>query len=439
MKYYIQKIMQSLSTQRWVLLLCVLMTVSGVQASDFLNRLKALPGISQITSLESDYYPEKYEMFIDQALDPKNPAAGSFKQRVIVGHVGFDRPTVIVTEGYAAGYATNPRYREELTQLLNANLVFVEYRFFDKSTPSPCQWEYLTVENSMYDLHKVNTTFKEIYKNKWIATGISKGGQTTMCYRAFFPDDVDVSVPYVGPLSKGIVDGRHEPFIAKKVNNKEGREKVKAFQTEVLKRKVTMMPMFKNYCKKHKYQFRAPYEEIFDFVVLEYSFAFWQWGTPVENIPALENDNKTLFNHLMSISEPNYFAQGSPTMPFFVQAAKELGYYGYDIRPFKKYLSIKNGKDYLQRLMLPEELEGIEFDKTLYKKVRRFLKKNDLPMIFIYGGDDPWTATGVTWLKNKEEMKCYILPGGSHRTRIGSFDKTTREEIMQTLQTWLSR
>ena len=428
----------SLCSLRWTFMLGLLLVVSGLQASDILNQLKALPGISQITTLKSEVYPEKYELFIDQALDAKNPSAGSFKQRVIVGHVGVDRPTVIVTEGYAAGYATHPRYEEELTRLLNANLIFVEYRYFDKSTPSPCQWEYLTVENSMYDLHKVTTTFKQLYKNKWIATGISKGGQTAMCYRAFFPEDVDITVPYVGPLSKALVDGRHEPFIAKKVNTKEGREKVKAFQTEVLKRKITMMPLFRNYCEAHNYKFRAPYEEIFDLVVMEYSFAFWQWGTPLSTIPACENDNQTLFNHLIEVSEPNYFAQGSPTLSFFVQAAKELGYYGYDIRPFKKYLTIRNGKDYLQRLMLPEELEGIPFDKTLYKKTKRFLKKNDLPMIFIYGEDDPWTASGVTWLKSKKEMKCYILPGGSHRTRISSFDKSTREEIMKTLQTWLA-
>ena len=38
-------------------------------------------------------------------------------------HVGFDRPTVLVTEGYAAHYATHPRYQEELSKLFNANPV----------------------------------------------------------------------------------------------------------------------------------------------------------------------------------------------------------------------------------------------------------------------------------------------------------------------------
>lgn len=127
------------------------------------KKLQSLPGITDIKPLESNAYPEKYVLFIEQLLDPKHPEAGSFKQRIILGHIGFDRPTILVTEGYAATYALAPRYQEELSKRLNANLVFVEYRYFDASTPDPCNWDYLTVENSLYDLHHVTTTFKQLY------------------------------------------------------------------------------------------------------------------------------------------------------------------------------------------------------------------------------------------------------------------------------------
>ena len=55
--------------------------------------------------------------------------------------------------------------------------------------------------------------------------------------------------------------------------------------------------------------------------------------------------------------------------------------------------------------MLPPELSNLKFDKTLYNKVVKFLKENDPEMIYIYGGNDPWTASGVTWLKNKKNIK----------------------------------
>ena len=86
--------------------------------TELLKKLQSLPGITDIKPLESNAYPEKYVLFIEQLLDPKHPEAGSFKQRIILGHIGFDRPTILVTEGYAATYALAPRYQEELSKRL---------------------------------------------------------------------------------------------------------------------------------------------------------------------------------------------------------------------------------------------------------------------------------------------------------------------------------
>ena len=186
-------------------LLLFFLSVMTVMAApgDLQEKLAALKGISGIEKLQSDYYPEKYVVRITQQVDPKDPAAGTFTQRVIVGHVGYDRPTIIVTEGYGAAYALNPKYQEELSKLLNANLVFVEYRYFLESTPEPKNWDYLTAENSAYDLHNVPQYIQADLSRENGSVPVSvRGGQTTMLYRAFFPDDVDFSVPYVGPLCK---------------------------------------------------------------------------------------------------------------------------------------------------------------------------------------------------------------------------------------------
>lgn len=146
---------------------------------------------------------------------------------------------------------------------------------------------------------------------------------------------------------------------------------------EVLKRKAALLPRFEKYCDEKGLKFRAPVEEIYDYCVLEYSFALWQWGTPVSSIPATTASDDEIFAHLLDISNPDYFIADSPTASFFVQAARELGYYGYDTKPFKKYLSIQSSKGYLHRLMLPEELKDMPFDKTLSKKITKFLKEND--------------------------------------------------------------
>lgn len=401
-------------------------------------KISAISAIKEIRPLETSEFSEKYVTYFTQPLDHRHPEKGSFRQRVIVSHAGFDRPTVIVTEGYGAAYALRPQYREELSKLLNANMIFVEYRYFLESTPEPKDWQYLTAENSADDLHAITTAFKSIYPGKWIATGISKGGQTTLLYRTFYPDDVVISVPYVAPLCYGVEDGRHEPFLHK-VSTPENRKKIEDFQLEALKRKATLLPRFEKYCTEKNYSFRAPIEEIYDYSVLEYSFALWQWGTPISSIPATTASDDEIFSHLLAISEPGYFTADSPNASFFVQAARELGYYGYDVQPFKQYLSIQSSEGYLHRLMLPEELKDMPFDKTLSKTITKFLKKQDPKMIFIYGQNDPWTAAGVTWLKNKKNIHVFIQPNGSHLARINTLPEGEKKEVIELIKKWLDK
>lgn len=421
------------------MLLVLTLCVMTARAADIevLNKLKALPGVTQVDTLASKHYANKYVMYIDQLLDPAHPEVGSFKQRVILAHVGYDRPTVLVTEGYDANYAVNPNYKEELSMLLNANLIFVEYRYFGESMPQPCNWAYLTVKNSLVDLHRVNTTFRNLYSGKWIATGISKGGQTTMFYRSYYPDDVDVSVPYVAPLNQSLEDGRHEVFLSEKVGTAKERKAVEEAQLTLLKRKQALLPMLETYCKEKGYTFRVPLEEVFDYCVLEYAFALWQWGTPVANIPSEKDADRVWFDYLIAINAPDYFSQQSPFPSFNVQAAKELGYYGYDVEPFKAYLSIATAKDYLRRVMLPEELDDLTFDDALYRHTVDFLKNEDPKMIYIYGENDPWTASGVTWLEGKKNIYVFVHPRGSHSTRIATFSEKKQREIKSLLEDWL--
>ena len=418
--------------------------LAQTDSTEFMKNLCALPGVSEVKKLETTCFPEKYVLKIRQNLDTDNAEAGTFSQRIIVGYVGEDRPTVIVTEGYNADYAMSPSYIEELSDLFDANMVFCEYRYFGESMPKPTDWNFLTVENSLGDLHKVNTTFRKLFKGKWISTGISKGGQTTMFYRTYYPNDVDVSVSYVAPLNKSVEDGRHEPFLRDEVGTKKERKAVHNAQLEMFKRKSSLVEMLEKKVKADGLNFNLPLDEIFDYELMEYPFAFWQWGTPVSEIPSSKDSDEVWFEHLMKVSGPDYFSVPGRYLSFNMQALRELGYYGYEIDPdFKKYCSISSTKDYLRRLMIPEsmgEWRNVSFDPTLYNKTVEYLKNNDPKHIFIYGEIDPWTASGVAgWLdcSGKQNMRVYVQPRGSHKARIGNMPEDMKAEIMERLNGWL--
>ena len=421
------------------LLLLLLLVIVSANASnkELYQKLCTLKGVITVDSLPSDYSTEKYVVTIRQPLDHKHPEKGSFTQRVVISHEGFDRPTVLVTEGYGGDYALNPRYRDELAGLFQTNTVFVEHRYFSGSVPDTVDWQYLTAQNSASDLHLITTLFKQIYPQKWISTGISKGGQTALIYRAFFPNDVDITVPYVAPVSRSAEDGRHEPFL-NVVGDKKTRQAILSFQREVLKRRGEIIPLLEKFCLEKQLSFRISMNEVLDYCVLEYSFAFWQWGTPASQIPANSATTEVLFKHLTEISGPDYFATGQPTQAFFIQAARELGYYGYDIEPFKDLLFIRTAKDYLQRIMLPEGIT-IQFQPELYKKLTNFIETSDPRLIFVYGEYDPWTSVGITKLDGKKNMFVAIQPKGSHRARINTLPDSLRDKVIKTINLWLEK
>ncbi len=406
----------------------------------FMRRLCMLDGVSDVRRIESDKYNEKYVLRFLQNVNGETDEYGTFKQRIVVSFRGYDRPTVLVTEGYFADYALRSGYEEELARLTDANLIVVEYRYFAESVPSQVNWDYMTVRNSLYDYHHVRTVFGSLFTDKWISTGISKGGQTTMFYRAFYPEDVDVSVSYVAPLNKSVEDGRHEKFLSKKVGTKTERSAVKNAQKEFMRRKKSCLPLFSQYNKQHNLRYYISESDIYDYVVLEYPFALWQWGESVKDIPDYEASDTVWFDYLAKITGPDYFSVPNKFLPFDVQAARELGYYGYDDKPIKKWKSAGSVKGYLKRLMLPDSLRSITFDKSLYETTTAFLRNEDPKHIFIYGENDPWSASGVCqWLdcSKKKNMSIYVQPRGSHKARIGTMPQELREEIIDKIRKWL--
>ena len=81
------------------LLFALLFVAAAAPAqTDLQQKLGRISAITETRPLESTRFSEKYVTYFTQPLDHRRPEKGSFRQRVIVSHVGFDRPTVIVTE-----------------------------------------------------------------------------------------------------------------------------------------------------------------------------------------------------------------------------------------------------------------------------------------------------------------------------------------------------
>ena len=403
------------------------------------EQIKRLPGVISVEKMEhNQFFNEAYIINVKQPLDHLHPELGSFPQRIVLSNLGFDQPVVFITEGYGGDYGATPKYLNELCPFLIANQLFVEHRFFGKSVPDSIDWKYLTVENAAADHHHIVELFKTLYHNKWISTGISKGGETVLYHRALYPNDVEISVPYVAPLNYSAEENRHDRYIRHKAGTASGRKEVARCQTELLKRKKEIMPLFEQFCKNKNYNFRVPTGEIYDYCVLEYAFSFWQWGHPVGEIPLSSATDQEFFSYLIKICSPVYFdiVDGKTNFPFFVQALKQLGYYGYNPWPFKKYMELTDAKGYISRLFMPASAK-FTYDPAMSLLVKRYLKKDADKILLIYGGNDPWTASAASTRGNKKILKV-VQPDGSHRTRIDTLPEFQRKRVMKTLEKWMN-
>ena len=419
-----------------VLALVSIFCATSLGAQSLREEFEKLPSVRKVEVLDKGEFGEKYLLWFEQPVSYKDPSQGTFLQRVFVGNICRDSSTVFVAEGYNADYASRSRYREELSRIFNLNNVVVEHRFFAPSAPEVIDWKYLTAQNEARDLHRVITELKSVYPAKWISTGISKGGQNCTIFRAFYPEDVDITVAYVGPFCRAVEDGRHEPFIAQNGSCEADRDAVRGFQEEFLRRRETLQPKLDSLCKANGYTFRIPISEVYDFCALEFSFAFWQWGMPIATIPAKDATDGEYLDYMCAVSGPDYWQTENPHLPFFVMAAKELGYYGYDVEPFKDLLTIDSAEGYLHRIFLPGDAQYIKFDKKLSRKMERFLKHNKCDIVFIYGEYDPWSAARAGD-RHSDSNHIFIQPGGSHRARIGTFDEAGQSEIKGIIAGWL--
>lgn len=371
-----------------------------------------------------------YDLFVKQPIDHQHPEKGYFNQWVQLKHRGFNNPTVMETHGYGMGRGGN-----EVEQILNANNVGVEYRYFGKSKPDSMQWEYLTIEQAAADLHAVNQLFNQLYKGKWFSTGISKGGQTTLYYKYFYPEDIDVAIPYVAPIDNALEDIRIYTFLDT-IGTPECRKKIFNFQEFLLKNEDKALEKLKWYAKgaKLKFNYTGNIGKSFELAVLEYSFSFWQWGRSCDSIPT----NKKLddyINELIKSSDISFFSDRDiEQFASHYYQATQTGYYGYNIAPFKKY--IKHFTSNPSAIFPPKSAKSNSFSPELYRNFKNWLDENGNNILYIYGGIDTWSAPRVL-VTDRVNSKSFLIPGAHHGTaRIKTMPEEMKKEFVGKIKEW---
>ncbi|WP_097327506.1 S28 family serine protease [Paractinoplanes atraurantiacus] len=420
-------------------LLVVLSPAGVARAADdpLLDQLTAIPGLTVVSQTQGTGY-RFFVLTYRQPADHRHPKQGSYEQRLTLLHRSADSPVVLSTSGY--GLAASPRPSQtEPTALLNANQVSVEHRFFTPSRPAPADWSDLNIWQEASDEHRIVTAFKTLYDTKWIQTGGSKGGMTSVYHRRFYPNDVDGVVAYVAPNDViNPADTAYDKFFDK-VGTASCRTALDDVQAEALRRRDRLVPRLQADAAENGWTFARTIgtaDRSFEMTVLDSVWAFWQYSSEADcaTVPAAATaTDDQLYDWIDAVAGWSFYTDQALEYywPYYYQAASQLGWPSLrfeHLRGLRNYPGL-----YTANSSLPPELRRphnplpmIDVDLWVRTAAQR--------MLFIYGENDPWGAERFT--PSRRDSALYVAPGANHGANIARLKPEDAAAATAMLRRW---
>lgn len=454
---------------------------ASASGSSMAQALAALDGVKSVDPVDvsgSQVYAEKYVVTFEQPLDHKNPSAGTFPQRVEVGIVKDAKANVMETDGYLLfdqSIAMDDAH--ELCSILSGNYIHVEHRFFGQSRPESLSnddtegWQYLTSENAAADYHRIYTELSKVLDGPWTATGTSRGGEVCTSYAYYYPEDMGLYVPYVGPFSSGREDPRCYEFVYTKIGDekygaekaKEYRDLVSSFQVELMKNKDALAPALKELCEEQGSVYREYVTEgnLFDLAVAELAVQEWQSNQETSSNPDMDvsfegmkavlampegtDSEKSAkleaeLQFLLVLASPTDWAANHPAWPYYVGAASQYGQYHYDFSYLRRACEAAGLGDVLtvkpedeenfvfKMVFTPEQQQAFAYDGAFYEGVTKWIDTSEAKIMFIYGNSDPWYSLRMHDTDNPN-VKMFVSDTKPHTVRMMDFDEATMQEM----------
>jgi len=376
-----------------------------------------------------------YEVSFEQLVDHRNPELGTFKQKLVLAHRGYKEPMVLQTSGYSI-FNVAPA---AITARFDTNQIQIEHRFFRTSTPASEDWTKLDIKQSADDFHRITEAFRKLYPVRWVNTGASKGGMTSVYHRYFYPRDLEGTVADVAPLSFSDEDMRYVDFIDNVGGDKYGECRVKllSLQIHLLNHREKFQAMAGG-----EYTHLGGKDLAFEHAVQEMTFYFWQYGNPESTstgcakVPTSDDSDEKVFAFFNAINPMprNYGDDGlKEFIPYYFQAATQLG------SPTLGRAGMEGLLKYTYKVSqyAPKSVK-IEYSNAAMIDIGNWVRENGERMMFVYGELDPWSA-GMFPEKVSDDCHWYTVPGGNHGANFTKLAPEWKKEATDVLAKWLGK
>jgi len=405
---------------------------------DILARLTAVPGLTVVGEQPA---PAPYRFFVltyTQPADHRHPGQGTFQQRFTLLHKDVSRPMVLHTTGYNVPIRV---FRSEPARLVDGNQISVEQRFFSPSRPDPANWSTLDIWQAATDHHRIVQALKPIYGGKWISTGASKGGMTSVYHRRFYPADVDGTVAYVAPDDAvNREDSAYDRFFTTVGTDPACRQALMDVQVEALRRRAPLEAKYQAWATANGQTFErstGSLDRSFEYLVQETPWIFWQYGSQAgcAGIPTAAATDDELYKWFDDVAGwGGYTDQGNePFVPYYYQAGTQLGW------PTQKFPHLagmlRYPDDDIPRNYVPREIP-MRFQPLAMLSVDFWVKLAGSQLLFVYGQYDPWGSEPFRLGPGTRDSFWYQVAGGNHGSNIAQLAATDRDQATTAVQRW---
>ncbi len=406
----------------------------GAEIAEVNAFLSSIPGLTYTETGTAYAGYRAFDLEYEQPIDHKNPALGTFKQHMVLHHKSKTAPTVLYTSGYSLFTAD---YLSEPAVAFGANQLDTEQRWFGTSHPAdvtPESWKYVDIEQAANDHHRITQALRAFYSGKWVSTGHSKGGMTSLFHRRFFPADIDATIAYVAPISFQVEDPRYVPWLDQ-IGEPACRAAIRNVQTQAL----TQFPALVDRVKRDlpagdTYERAGGFESSLEKSILQMEWGYWQYMRASDCAPFLtaQTDLESLYSLVYS-----YAGVGMPDSAFvdsqayYYQAATQLGNQSFATAHLAGLVHYTDKK--IQ--WAPPGVTAVH-DPSAMVDMQNWVKTQASQVMFVYGGFDPWTGGAYDVAPLPEVVK-YIAPGTPHGTYLTDLATADRDAAVGKLEQWM--
>lgn len=264
---------------------------------------------------------------------------------------------------------------------------------------------------------------------------------TAIFHERFYPEDLDLVIPMVAPISRAPQDPRYPPFLAS-IGTEDCRNRLEQSIIDTIGRLDELLDAYQVPPTQRPQQYAS-----LKYQFISYPWSYWQYlgQDDCDTIP----DGKTASIQDLVIFFFYFNQSPKPGIPIDEEQATSYTY-GYQAMTELGYQDLF-ATGYLERLQMlgllsQQELQQYRFTYRDQYAVQapwdilppfnpepmldidKWLKEDAKDVLAIYGEFDPWTAAKVT-LNEANKSKVYIAPQANHGTMLSDLSFEDYKEV----------